>query len=125
MVPEYLSDGFAAMTGMTPKEAYRLYRKDALTGVHPDDRKTVTDRMARFVNSKESSCELIYRLQKGNGEYLWVKNSLSMIQSENGEGKIYANYNDITVKSLRRERSLGSNTMICLGSITVLPGRMR
>lgn len=105
MVPEYLSDGFAAMTGMTPKEAYRLYRKDALTGVHPDDRKTVTDRMARFVNSKESSCELIYRLQKGNGEYLWVKNSLSMIQSENGEGKIYANYNDIT-KELEERKKL-------------------
>jgi hypothetical protein len=33
MTPEFLSDGFAAMTGMTLEDAWRMYRHDAMAGV--------------------------------------------------------------------------------------------
>ena len=35
IVPEFISDGFAAMTGMTLEQAYALYGSDAGAGVHP------------------------------------------------------------------------------------------
>ncbi|WP_418703973.1 PAS domain-containing protein [Anaerotruncus massiliensis (ex Liu et al. 2021)] len=103
MIPEFLSDGFAAMTGMTQEAAWELYRRDAMAGVHPDDREAVAARMAEFIGGGESSCELIYRLKKGDGGYIWVKNSLSMLQSEDGELRIYAGYHDMTREREERE----------------------
>ena len=55
MIPEFLSDGFAAMTGMTQEAAWELYRRDAMAGVHPDDREAVAARMAEFIGGGESS----------------------------------------------------------------------
>ena len=40
IVPEFISDGFAAMTGMTLEQAYALYGSDAGAGVHPEDATT-------------------------------------------------------------------------------------
>ena len=83
MIPEFLSDGFAAMTGMTLEEAWRLYREDAMAGVHPDDQEYVNKQMAAYIESGENHSELVYRLKKGNGgDDVWIKNNLSLIQSE-------------------------------------------
>lgn len=104
MIPEFLSEGFSSMTGMSSEGAWHLYQKNAMSGVHPDDRTQVTEQMAAFVSSGNSSCELIYRLKKGGGGYLWVKNSLSMMQSQDGECRIYASYYDITRELEEREQ---------------------
>lgn len=96
MVPEYLSDGFAQMTGMRLEDAWELYRQDAMAGVHPDDFEMVMQRMEEFIASRMVHCEIVYRLQKGDGSYLWVKNTLSLIQNEGEEIRVYAMYNDIT-----------------------------
>lgn len=98
MVPEYLSDGFAQMTGMTLEDAWELYRQDAMAGVHPDDFEMVMQRMEEFIASGRVHCEIIYRLQKGEDSYLWVKNTLSLIQNEGEEIRVYAMYNDITME---------------------------
>ena len=103
MIPEFLSDGFAAMTGMTQEAAWELYQRDAMAGVHPDDQEMVVRQMAEFIASGKSSCELIYRLEKGGGGYVWVKNTLSMLQSEDGELRIYAGYHDMTREREERE----------------------
>lgn len=104
MTPEFLSDGFALMTGMTREEAWRLYQKNAMTGVHPDDQKWVTRRMDEFVSSGETRINLVYRLVKGDGGYVWVKNTLSMILSEAGEKRIYASYHDMTAEREEQEK---------------------
>ena len=104
MVPEFMSDGFAAMTGMPLEEAWGLYRKDAMAGVHPDDRELVKNLMKEFISRGEKKCEMVYRLQKGDGGYVWVKNSLTMIQSGAGEGRIYVVYHDVTKE--REEQAL-------------------
>lgn len=96
MVPEYLSDGFAQMTGMTLEDAWKLYRKDAMDGVHPDDVAMVKEKMTAYRASGDIHCEIIYRLKKGDGSYLWVKNTLSLIQDEGEDSCVYAVYNDIT-----------------------------
>ena len=97
MIPEFLSEGFAEMTKMSMEEAWDIYRKDALAGVHPDDREFVNRRMEDYLAAGEGPpCEMVYRLKTGSGGYVWVKNSLTLIQSAGGEFRVYAGYHDIT-----------------------------
>lgn len=103
-LPEYLSDGFAALTGMTPEEAWRLYREDAMAGVHPEDREQVGRQMEEYIRSGESRCELTYRLRRGEDGYVWVKNTLSLILSEGGGRRVYAVYHDMTREREEQER---------------------
>lgn len=104
MIPEFLSDGFSVMTGMTLEAAWNLYKEDAMMGVHPDDRGWVTQKMVDFVASGETRIDLVYRLLKGDGCYVWVKNTLSMIQSAGGEKCLYASYHDMTAEREEQEK---------------------
>ncbi len=104
MTPEYLSDGFATMTSMTLEEAWALYSRDAMAGVYPDDWDHVREQMDAYIASGENHWEIVYRLKKGGGGYLWVKNTLSMIQNEEGEQRVYAFYHDMTREREEQER---------------------
>ena len=104
MTPEFLSEGFAAMTGMTPEQAWQLYRDDATAGIHPDDLGRLEELTSNFLSSRNSHCQAVYRLQKGGGGYLWVKINLTLIQSPDGERRIYAGYHDITREREEQER---------------------
>lgn len=104
MVPEFLSEGFAVMTGMTLEAAWKLYQEDAMLGVHPCDQGWLSQRMADFVAGGESRIDLVYRLLKGDGSYVWVKNTLTMIQSEGGEKRLYASYHDMTAEREEQEK---------------------
>lgn len=104
LVPEYLSDGFAQMTDMSLDEAWRLYKQDAMTGVHPDDIAMVNQKMMEFIKNNENHCEITYRLKKGQDKYIWVKNTLSLIQNEDGEHRVYAVYHDITAEREEQEQ---------------------
>lgn len=104
MTPEYLSDGFAVMTSMTLEEAWALYRQDAMAGVYADDRDHVREQMEAYIASGENHWEIVYRLKTGEGGYLWVKNTLSMIQNEEGEQRVYAFYHDMTREQEEQER---------------------
>lgn len=104
MVPEFMSEGFAALTKMSMDEVWDLYRESAMTGVHPDDQERVNNLMNQYVESGESHCEIIYRLKRGDGTYVWVKNTLSMIQNEGGEHRVYAVYHDMTRELEEQER---------------------
>lgn len=96
MTPEFMSEGFAAMTGMTLSEAWALYQKDAMAGVHPGDREDVNARMAAYVAGNERNCEIEYRLKRGDGSYFWVRNSLTMIEDHWGVKRVYSVYQDLT-----------------------------
>lgn len=103
MIPEYISEGLAATTGMTLEETWKLYQEDALKGVHPDDREHTIQQLADYIASGKKRCEIEYRLLNGTGDYVWVKNTLSLIQSEGGEQKLYSVYSDMTLE--REERA--------------------
>lgn len=104
MIPEFLSEGFAAMTGMSLDNAWHLYQKDAMAGVHPEDKEKVMNAISTYLSSNESQREIIYRLQKGNDDYIWVKNTLFMIQNNNKEEvRVYAVYYDITKEREKQE----------------------
>lgn len=104
MVPEFLSDGFAELTEMTLEDAWKLYQKDAMAGVHPDDLEFVYNNLTAYIDSGESQCEIVYRLKKGDGSYVSVKNNLSMFQNENGESRVYAVYHDMTRELMEQEQ---------------------
>ena len=89
---------------MTLKDTWELYQKDALTGVHPDDLEGVRRQLDAYLVSGKNHWEIEYRLLKGNGEYVWVKNTLSLIEHEGGERKIYSTFNDMTKEREERAR---------------------
>ena len=103
MTTEFLSDGFAAATGMEPEEAWQLYRQDALAGVHPDDREATRVKVAAFAASGESHCELTFRLRRGGGGYVWMRSALSRLQDADGACHIYIMYHDVTREREERE----------------------
>ena len=102
--PEYLSDGFAAMTGVTLEEAWELYRMDALAGVHPDDRTDVLEQMNACIAGNEKQNEMVYRLYRGGGGYIWVKTTLSIFPDGNGGTRVYGVYHDCTDEIEKQEQ---------------------
>lgn len=95
MTTEFISDGFAAMTRMSLEEATRLYKHDALAGVHPDDAAEIRKQLDRCIASGGDRCELIGRLLRSSGEYLWVKSNLSIKRMTDGSLMLYSVYTDI------------------------------
>ncbi len=104
MRPEYLSDGFAALTGMSMEEAWEVYRQDATNGAHPDDLEYIKEQLAMHMASGTDHYELSYRLRKGTDDYIWVKGSFSTIQNREGEKRLYAIYHDITKEKEEQEQ---------------------
>lgn len=104
MAPEFLSDGFAAMTGMAPEEAWALYRGDAGAGIHPDDAAMVKGRIRDYIAAGKGRCEMVYRLRHGADGYIWVKVNFSIIQDEGEECRVYAVYHDVTEERAQQER---------------------
>lgn len=96
LMPEYLSNGFAEMVEMPMEEAWDMYKKNALSGVHPDDREYVKENLDRCIREKCEREALQYRLKKGNGGYIWVNTKFSVIQCDEGDAMVYADYHDIT-----------------------------
>ena len=103
LIPEFLSDGFAAMAGMSLEESWELYRNDAMAGVHPEDREYVYQQMDSYVAGGEHR-EIVYRLRRGDGSYIWVKNNITLIKYEDGETRIYSVYQDMTKEREAQER---------------------
>ena len=104
IIPEYISEGLAVTTDMPLEDTWELYRQDALTGVHPDDLERVRQQLDAYFVSGKSQWEIEYRLLKGSGGYVWVKNTLSLIEHEGGEKKIYSIFNDMTKEREERAR---------------------
>ena len=115
--PEYLSEGFSEMLDMPKDEAWRIYRDNALSGVHPDDREYVKTNLDQCIKEKRQKYELQYRLKKGNGDYIWINAKFSVIQCDGGDARVYVNYHDITAEKKCRI-SCVSSIRISFTSIT-------
>lgn len=102
--PEYLSDGFSEMLGMSKDEAWRMYCDNALSGVHPDDREYVRVNLDQCIREKRQKYELQYRLKKGNGDYIWINAKFSVIQCDGGDARVYVDYHDITAEKKMQEQ---------------------
>lgn len=105
MTPEFISDGFAAMTHMSVDEAYAVYAGDIFAGFHPDDVTTNRNKLLAYMESGEGHCELTARMKRGDGGYVWVKSTLSMLKLPDGQRRIYSVYTDIS-KAMAENRLL-------------------
>ena len=102
--PEFISEGFAAMTGMTLDQAWALYAADAMTGVHPEDREALAEALEAFFSDVRESTTLIYRLRRGSGGYVPVRCSMTMLDGGDGSRRVYAVYQDLSGEIAEQER---------------------
>lgn len=96
IIPEFFSEGFATMSGMTMEEVWEIYRDNAMAGVHPDDRESLRSQLGAYIAGSSRHCDITYRLRNGSGGYLWTKTTFSIIRREGGERQVYAAYRDIS-----------------------------
>ena len=101
-ITEFLSCGFATMTGMPRNQAMALYERDALGGVHPDDRTELYLALEQCIRDGSDSCQMMYRIRKGSDGYVWVRNHCSFLPDE-GSTTVYAVFSDITEEVRRQE----------------------
>ena len=104
-IPEYISAGFATMCGMRLEEMYQLYQRDALTGVHPDDRLRLAQELEAYMQSDEDAGDFVYRLVRADGKYFWLRNCMSRIKGADGVSRVYCAVRDIT-KELEEKEEL-------------------
>ena len=137
MTPEFISDGFAAMTNMSVEEAQNLYDGDIFAGIHPEDAEKNRKKLQEYVKSGSGHCELTGRMRRGNGGYVWIKCTLSLLEATDGIRRLYAMYTDVSQavseqEKLRRQyenlifqhyRTPGPNTLI-LGHCNITQNRI-
>ena len=106
LIPEFLSEGFVAMTGRSQSEMLQIYQKEVTGGIYPDDKAWVQDVIKKYIGTGQGDCDFVYRMMRSDGTHFWVKNTLSVIHSEGGEKTIYAGYIDITKEQEEKEQLL-------------------
>lgn len=104
MTPEFISEGFAAMTQMTVEEASVHYKKDIFAGVHPEDRDGIHEKLRQYIGSGDGHGDFTFRLKQSDGTYIWVKVMLTVLQAIEGVRRLYCVYTDITKTVEEREQ---------------------
>lgn len=103
-IPEFLSDGFLEMTGMSEETMRKLRYRDTLDGVHPDERDYVKENLEQCLEEKKNSCELRYRVKKGESDYIWVSAKYSLFRDDGKGEYIFINYYDITAEEEQQKQ---------------------
>lgn len=104
-IPEFISEGFAALCGMTPEEMRELYKHDAMAGVHPEDRLRLAKELQEYAQMQNECGEFIYRLVRADGSYFWVRNYFSSVKRDDGLYSNYCSVRDITAE-VQEKRAL-------------------
>ncbi|MFQ7398943.1 MAG: PAS domain-containing protein, partial [Neglectibacter sp.] len=104
ITPEYISEGFAALVGMTVKETEELYREDSFAGVHPEDVESIRKELEELRSSGEEHCELSIRFRRSDGSYMWVRTHISLLIGSDGIQRLYCMYTDIDQLMAEKEQ---------------------
>jgi len=125
-VPEFISDGFASLCGMTPEEMRELYKHDAMAGVHPEDRLRLAKELQEYIQAQNECGEFIYRLVRADGSYFWVRNYISSVKRDDGLYSNFCSIRDITAevqekRALRQQfRRMFNSYYSCVGKNELL-----
>ena len=128
-IPEFISDGFASLCGMTPEEMRELYKHDAMAGVHPEDRLRLAKELQEFAQTQNECGEFIYRLVRADGSYFWVRNYISSVKRDDGLYSNFCSIRDITAevqekRALRQQfRRMFNSYYSCVGKNELLVAR--
>ncbi len=93
--PEFFSEKFASMMEMTVQEAFDFYQLGIESRIHVEEKEETLKTIRYHMEKKTDSWECVYRLQKADGSYIWLRNISSLI-IEDGKIKIYAVCSDVT-----------------------------
>lgn len=125
-IPEFISEGFASLCGMTPEEMRELYEHDAMAGVHPEDRLRLSKELQEYIQAQNECGEFIYRLVRADGSYFWVRNYISSVKRDDGLYSNFCSIRDITAevqekRALRQQfRRMFNSYYSCLGKNELL-----
>lgn len=128
-VPEFISDGFASLCGMTPEKMRELYKHDAMAGVHPEDRLRLAKELQEYIQAQNECGEFIYRLVRADGSYFWVRNYISSVKRDDGLYSNFCSIRDITAevqekRVLRQQfRRMFNSYYSCVGKNELLFAR--
>ena len=87
-VPVFENEGLFKLLGITKEIWDSGYFDDPLSCVHPDDIENA-NQLLSSLNNEGDSADAVYRLRKGDGNYLWVHVAATL-----SNGKMYACYTD-------------------------------
>lgn len=96
VTPEYISEGFSVLLGMSPNETFELYREDIFAGIHPDDLEINKARIEEFAKKGSGECEFNVRFMRGDGSYIWVCVRTSVQEASDKTRRMYCIYTDIS-----------------------------
>ena len=65
--PEYFSDGYAMLSGMSMDQVWKSYGEDGMAAVHPDDVEQLNAELSDFMASGEEQREFTYRIKREMG----------------------------------------------------------
>ena len=104
LVPEYISEGFAEMAGMSYTAMCQAIQQDFTANIHPQDREMVRGQLLRFIAERQPQGEIVFRMLKQDQSQIWVSSKLSLILDEDGTVHVYAVHHDITKERLEQQR---------------------
>ena len=102
--PEYISEGFAEMAGMSYTAMCQAIQQDFTANIHPQDREMVRGQLLRFIAERQPQGEIVFRMLKQDQSQIWVSSKLSLILDEDGTVHVYAVHHDITKERLEQQR---------------------
>lgn len=105
LAPEYISDGFAGMLQMSVDKVRSLYADDISAGIHPADAEKYLNELHEYIECGEGNCEIIARIKREDGRYIWIKSTLSILHSPDGVCRLYSIVTDIS-KSMEEKEQL-------------------
>src|SRR4029077_7239556 len=82
-IPTYLNKRATDVTGLTPKDLMAPDGSRSLTVVHPDDRETFDQALARSFKTGRSF-EGRYRQRRANGPHRWVESRAEPLRDDSG-----------------------------------------
>lgn len=104
LIPEFISEGFAALTHMTEKEVKKLYSADLLEEIYEDNIEEIRRELKKYIEKGIGNCEITGRVKLGDGGSIWVKSVLSLLRTQDGITRLYAVYTDITQTVEEKEK---------------------
>ena len=98
---KFVSKHFEGSTGFSATEVLGL---DPIQHIHPDDVKSLVDKLSKFIESSGSIFTSQYRFLRKDGSYVWVESTFSNLLNIKGIETILINYKVINEQKLAEEK---------------------
>lgn len=98
---QYVSPSVESLLGFEPAD---LLGEDAFEHVHPDDRDRVVEVFRESIAGETTNPTVEYRLERADGDYLWVESVGSNRLDDSGVGGYVVNTRDVSDRKRREEK---------------------